>query len=251
MGFVAGALLLLLCCFPQTALPFTADEISARQSRLREIPIGDRVVFWAEQFIGTHYDMDPLGEYVRRAVIVADERVDCMYLTFRTVELALANGPEEAIDKALFMRFHTRGILKEGRVINYDDRYRDGVEMVNSGKYGDEITAQLGEPHYITAPRGGDRIGFLPTGELRRATGALQTGDIIFFIKDPSRREAEEVVAHTGIVSKDQRTGEVCLIHASGTKKRGGSVKKIPLNSYLANMQHIGAKVLRFKEGVR
>ena len=136
MRFVVGTLLFLLCCLPQPALPFTADEISALQPRLRESSVGNRIAFWAEQFIGTPYDMDPLGDYVTRALIVADERVDCMYLTFRAVELALSNSPEEAVGKALTMRFHAQGVLKDGKVTNYDDRYQDGIDMIGSGKYG-------------------------------------------------------------------------------------------------------------------
>ena len=49
----------------------------------------ERIAFWAEQYIDVPYDTDPWGDYVRKNVIVADERVDCMYLTFRSVELAL------------------------------------------------------------------------------------------------------------------------------------------------------------------
>jgi len=89
MRFVAGVLLFLLCCFPQPALPLSTDEITTYQSRLKGSPVAHKIAFWAELFIGTPYDTDPLGEYVRRAVVVADERVDCMYLTFRTAELAL------------------------------------------------------------------------------------------------------------------------------------------------------------------
>ncbi len=253
MRFVAGALLLLLCHIPQPALTFvTTDEVGIYQSRLKESPIGPRIAFWAEQFIGTPYDTDPLGDYVRRSVIVADERVDCMYLTFRAAEIALTSTPEEAVQKALFMRFHTAGILKDGKVVNYDDRYQDGGEMISSGKYGDDITTRLGKTHDIPDALGNGTIHFLPVAELQKAAEGLQTGDIIFFIRDPSRREAGEVVAHMGIVKVEARADQngyrVYLIHASGNKRRGGAVKKISLDEYISDMQHIGAKVSRFKE---
>jgi hypothetical protein len=251
MKFVAGALLFLLCCFPQPALPLTTDEITTHQARLKGSLIAHKIAFWAELFIGTPYDTDPLGDYVRRAVIVADERVDCMYLTFRTVELALTNTPDEAVQKALTMRFRTLGIA-DGRVVNYDERYQDGGEMVSSDKYGDEITNRLGKTHEIADATGKGIIRFLPGSELRKAAGALQTGDIIFFIRDPSRREAGEVVAHMGIVKVEEPTDQsgrkVFLIHASGNKRRGGLVKKVPLDEYIAGMQHVGAKVSRFTE---
>lgn len=252
MRFVVGALLFLLCCLPQPALPFAADEISVLQSSVKESPVGNRIAFWAEQFIGTPYDMDPLGDYVTRAAIVADERVDCMYLTFRAVELALSNSPEKAIDKALTMRFHTRGVLKDGRVVNYDDRYQDGIDMIRSGKYGVEITARLGKTRQISEPNSGDPIDFLPAVEVRKGMNELITGDIIFFVGDPSRRAVGGIIAHMGILKVELKNGgsirTVYLIHASGTKKRGGSVKKVLLDEYLAHMQHAGAKISRLND---
>ncbi len=251
--YKVGALLFLLLCLPQTALPFTADEINVLQPRVKESPVGDRIAFWAEQFIGTPYDTDPLGDYVRRALIVADERVDCMYLTFRAAELALTNSPEEAIDKALTMRFHTRGILKDGKVVNYDDRYQDGIDMIRSGKYGAEITARLGKTRQIAEPNSGDTIDFLPAAQVERGMGLLNTGDIVYFVRDPSKRAVGGVIAHMGIIKAEQKKGglgrTVYLIHASGTKKRGGSVKKVLLDEYLSHMQHAGAKISRLSEG--
>ena len=249
MRFLVGALLFLLCLLPQTALPITADGISALQPRLRESSVGNRIAFWAEQFIGTPYDTDPLGDYVTRAAIVADERVDCMYLTFRAVELALSNSPEEAIDKALTTRFHTRGVLRDGKVTNYDERYQDGMEMIKSGKYGAEITARLGETRQMEEPNSGDSIDFLPAAEIQKGMNQLNTGDIVYFVRDPSRRAVGGIIAHMGILKVELRNGgsarTVYLIHASGTKKRGGSVKKVLLDEYLAHMQHAGAKISR------
>ncbi|HUJ89993.1 MAG TPA: hypothetical protein VLX12_07355 [Syntrophorhabdales bacterium] len=252
MRFVVGALLFLFCLFPQPALPFAADEISVLESSVKESPVGNRIAFWAEQFIGTPYDMDPLGDYVTRAAIVADERVDCMYLTFRAVELALSNSPEKAIDRALTMRFHTRGVLKDGKVVNYDDRYQDGIDMIRSGKYGAEITARLGKTRQISEPNSGDPIDFLPAVEVRKGMNELITGDIIFFVGDPSRRAVGGIIAHMGILKVELKDGglirTVYLIHASGTKKRGGSVKKVLLDEYLAHMQHAGAKISRLND---
>jgi hypothetical protein len=250
--YKVGALLFLLVCLPQAALPFTDDEISVLLPRVKERPVGDRIAFWAEQFIGTPYDTDPLGDYVRRAAIVADERVDCMYLTFRAVELALTDSPEEAINKALTMRFHTRGILKDGKVLNYDNRYQDGIDMVRSGKYGAEITARLGKTRQVAGPDSEGPIDFLPASELRKSMGQVNTGDIIFFVRDPARSKIGGLIAHIGILKVEQRNGgsgrTVYLVHASGTKKRGGSVKKVLLDEYLLHMQHAGTKISRLND---
>jgi hypothetical protein len=253
MRFLIGALLFLLGCLPQAALSFTADEINVLLPRIKESPVGHRIAFWAEQFIGTPYDTDPLGDYVRRDLIVADERVDCMYLTFRAVELALANSPEEAVDKAFTTRFHTHGILKDGKVVNYDDRYQDGMDMITSGKYGVEITARLGKTREISDLNSDGAIDFLPASELRKSLGQVNTGDIIFFVRDPARSEAGGIIAHIGILKVEQRNGgpgrTVYLVHASGTKKRGGYVKKVLLDEYLLHMQHAGAKISRLNDG--
>ena len=132
----------------------TGEEIQKSQILLRGKPIGEKIAFWAEKFIGVPYDRDPLGEYVSRAAIVSDERVDCMYLTFRAVELALSGTPEEAIQVALERRFHSKGVLKEGRVINYDDRFEYGEDMIESGKWGREITSEVGKTMKIEGARG-------------------------------------------------------------------------------------------------
>lgn len=249
MRFAVAALLFLFCCLPQPVLPITADEISALQPRLRESPVGNRIAFWAEQFIGTPYDRDPLGDYVTRAAIVADERVDCMYLTFRAVELALTNSPEEAINKALTMRFHTQGVLRDGKVTNYDERYQDGIDMIKSGKFGAEITTRLGKTGQIVESSSSDPIDFLPAAEMRRGMDQLNTGDIVYFVRDPSRIAVGGVIAHMGILKVETSNGgssrTVYLIHASGTKKRGGSVKKVLLDEYLSHMQHAGVKISR------
>jgi len=79
-------LIFFLCLQPCFAL--TDEEIQKVQPLLKDRPIGEKIAFWAEKFVGTPYDPDLLGEYVSKEVIVADERVDCMYLTFRAVELA-------------------------------------------------------------------------------------------------------------------------------------------------------------------
>jgi hypothetical protein len=38
------------------------------------------------------------------------------------------------------------------------------------------------------------------------------------------------------------------LIHAGGTKKAGGKVKKVLLKDYLSSMPFVGVKVTRFEE---
>ena len=221
----------------------TDKEIQKFQSSLMNKPVGEKIAFWAEKFVGTPYDKDPIGEYVTRATILADERVDCMYLTFRAVELALSRTPEEAIQIALERRFHSKGILKDGKVVNYKDRFEYGEDMIFSGRWGREITSEAGKTMRIKGSRGRDFVEILPSEHLLKGLMKLKSGDILFFVKKPEDRKVEEIIGHIGIVKVER---EVYLIHASGTKGKGGEVKKVLLKEYLLKMPFVGAKIARF-----
>ena len=207
------------------------------------------MAFWAEKFLGVPYDRDPQGVYVIRAAIVADDEVDCMYLTFRAVELALSRTPEEATQVALDKRFHTRGILQEGKVLNYDDRFHYGEDMIRSGKWGKEITSRVGRTARIRGARSYDFFEVLPPHELARKKERLWSGDILSFFKVPEKRVVDEGVGHIGIVKVEEKDSEkkIFLIHAGGTKSSGGAVKKVLLVDYLSAMPFVGGKVTRFE----
>lgn len=216
-------------------------DIDAYQKEISGKPVGERIALWAERFIGTPYDIDPLGEYVTKKVIVADGRVDCMYLTFRSVELALSHTPEEAIAVALDKRFINKGITKAGLVSNYEDRFQYGEDMLYSGKWGRDITPELGKLTYVKGSRGKERVAMISKGSIRRSektVSALKNGDLIFFVKAVSKRLVEEVVGHIGIIKKEGDS--LYLIHAGGKKKKGGVVKKAVFRDYVKSMPFVG-----------
>ena len=242
--------------FLQPSLALSNEEIKKFQTLLADKPLGERIAFWAERFVGVPYDRDPLGEYVSKATIVSDERVDCMYLTFRAVELALSHTPEEAIQAALERRFHSKGILKDGHVINYDDRFEYGEDMIESGKWGKEMTSEVGKVTKIKGSRGKEFVEVLSADALLQGMGSLRSGDLIFFAKKPEKREVGEIIGHMGIIGtlegtleaeRNQRSREIFLIHASGTKGKGGTVNKVLLREYLSKMPFIGVKITRFQ----
>ncbi len=248
IGLKAARTLIILFIFYLLLQPCFAlnnEEIQRLQADLWEKPLGERIAFWAEKFVGTPYDMDPLGEYVSKATLVADERVDCMYLTFRAVELALSRTAEDALQVALEKRFRSKGILKEGKVLNYDDRFEYGEDMISSGKWGREITGEMGKTFRINGSRGNPIVEILSPVELLKKTGSLKSGDILFLIKKPEERSRMEVVGHIGIIKVEESRG-ACLIHASGTKEKGGSVKEVLLQEYVSKMSFIGVKITRF-----
>lgn len=232
--------------------PPSSEEIGRLQAQVNPLPIGERIAFWAERFLAAPYDTDPLGEYVRSRNVVDDSRVDCLYLVFRAVELAQANTPEGAIDRALDLRFRTRGRIRWGHVTNYDERFAYAEDMIASGRWGREITAEMGTTETIPGSRGYERVTVLPKEELLQPgnLGRLKTGDLVFFVDDPARREGDEVVGHLGIVKVEN--GIPWLIHASGRKSSGdaeggGLVKKESLTEYAATMKFIGVKFTRFQ----
>jgi hypothetical protein len=224
------------------------EEIRQKQGELQGKLVGERIAFWAERFVGTPYDEDPQGVYVSRAAIVADDKVDCLYLTFRAVELALSHTPEEAVQIALQKRFRSRGILRDGQVVNYEERFEYGEDMISSGKWGKEITSQMGRTIRIKGSRGKDFWEILPSEELMRVIANLKSGDLLFFMKFPEKRTVDEGVGHIGIVRTEESAGKrgVFLIHAGGLKNKGGAVKKVLLKDYIDKMPFVGVKVTRF-----
>lgn len=242
----AVCIFLLVLVFPAIAAAFISDdEISMLQAVTSGWDVGDRIAFWAEQFVDVPYDTDPLGEYVRRAVAVADERVDCMYLAFRSVELALGRSADESAVIAMDKRFHRKGILEDGKVRNYDDRFRYGEDMIQSGKWGREITSELGSTVTVRGKSGQGPVPMIPREEVLNALPGLRNGDIIFFVRAPDQRQEDEIIGHIGIIKREQ--DDVYLISAFGQKNRGGSVKKTFLSGYIAEMPFVGIKVTRLE----
>ena len=247
------------CCRVST---FSDKEIGERQRLVANRPVGERIAFWAENFVGFPYDTDPLGRYVRKKKIVTDHKMDCMYLVFRSVELALSKTPEEAVKEALYLRFRNKGRLDgNGNVMNYDDRFQYAEDMIASGKWGKDVTAKIAPTKEIPGSRGYKIVRYIPKAELmeKKYYSRLESGDIIYFIKDPKKRVVGEIVGHLGIISREASLGgtTVYVINASGTKTPatargrstsccGGYVKKVPLTDYLSKTGFIGAKFTRF-----
>lgn len=212
-------------------------------SRVFAEQIGDKIVYYAKKFIGTPYDPDPIGAYVREKRIVFDSEVDCMYLTFRSVELAFANGDEKlSVDIALDKRFKTRGVISNGVVLNYNDRFEYGEDMFLSGKWGKIITNY--QTKKVFSERLGEYISFIPKEHYDKVKYLVPNGSIIFFVKDPTNRLKDEVVGHLGIL---ERIGEeLYLIHASGIKNKGGRVVREKLSRYLSRSKNIGFVITHF-----
>lgn len=236
---------LVLCCPAPAACFMDNADIAFYQKTISGWTTGEKIAFWAGLFLDTPYDTDPLGAYVRREAVVADDRVDCMYLTFRAVELGLSSTPEEAVQVALEMRFPARGRLEEGRVANYAERFEYGEDMLDSGKWGRELTASLGKTSMIRGTRGRGRVAMIAKQDIGPVLGGLRSGDLVFFVTSPKKRTANELIGHIGIIKVE--AGEVYLIHASGLKNRGGTVRQVPFSEYVETMPFIGVRISRLQ----
>jgi len=242
----------LVCGFLQVLLnsacfALSDERVLNLQTELKGKPTGERIANFAEQFLGVPYDIDPLGTYVTHKVIIADEQVDCMYLVFRAVELALSSTPAESVQSALNKRFHTKGVLAGATVVNYNDRFTYGEDMIYSGKWGNEITAEIGETVAIKDLRSGQSVLMLPRDEALKEISKLRSGDILFFIKAPQKTVSDEIVGHIGVISATGPPGSgIYLIHASGRKGKSGIVRKKELADYFKKMPFIGVKITRF-----
>jgi len=237
-----------LVIFPSMVFGFNDSEVALFQKQISDKPIGERVAFWAEQFVGTPYDPDPLGAYVTRRVIVADDRVDCMYHVFRSLELAMSRTPDEAIRIALDKRFIDRGILESGTVLNYDERFQYGEDMLDSGKWGKEITTEIGSVISIKGSRGRGKVNIVSKKDLinnfnKSSKPSVTNGDFVFFIKSPEKRVADEIVGHIGIIKREGN--DIYLVHASGKKNNGGEVRKVLFVDYVSTMPFAGVRISR------
>ena len=206
------------------------------------LSIGEKIAFYANEFVGTPYDRIPIGLYVDTKRLIADNEVDCMYLVFRTIPLALAGGDnKKAFDMACDKMFHDRCKTDtNGFVINYEDRFDYSEDMVASGKWGksiykpEQMKKIIGTRMYRDFP-------YIPSKEFIENTklqNEIKKGDIVFFVKRIDlRSKSQEMIGHLGIL--DVVDGKIYVIHASGHKsfdKPQGKVVKVLLIDYLKEM---------------
>ena len=202
--------------------------------------IGNKIVRYANSFIGTPYDRIPIGLYVQSRKLIIDNEIDCMYLVFRSIPLALADGDnKKAFEIACDKMFHDKCKLdKDSLVTNYENRFDYGEDMIYSGKWGKSIYANE-EMSTMEGSRMYDKFyyvksrDFINSGKLQQR---VQNGDILFLFKFPEKRsKSQDAIGHLGIleVGKD---GEIYLIHAGGSKRYDvpqGKVGKVKLTKYL------------------
>ena len=202
--------------------------------------LGDKIAKYANSFVGTPYDRIPIGLYVQSRKLIIDDEIDCMYLVFRSVPLALADGDnKKASDIACDKMFHDKCKLdKDGLVINYENRFDYSEDMIFSGKWGKSIYAE-NEMSVMAGSRHYKQFYYVKSQDFinsKKLQQRVQNGDILFLYKFPEKRsKLNEAIGHLGII--EVKNGEIYFIHASGRKGYDvpqGKVVKVKLTSYLA-----------------
>ena len=202
--------------------------------------LGDKIAKYANSFVGTPYDRIPIGLYVQSRKLIIDDEIDCMYLVFRSVPLALADGDnKKAFDIACDMMFHDKCKLdKDGLVTNYENRFDYSEDMISSGKWGKSIYAD-NEMSVMTGSRHYKQFYYIKSQDFinsKKLQQRVQSGDILFLFKFPEKRsKSQEAIGHLGILEVDDK-GEIYFIHASGNKRFDlpqGKVMKVKLTDYL------------------
>ena len=201
--------------------------------------LGNKIVKYANSFIGTPYDRIPIGLYVQSRKLIIDDEIDCMYLVFRSIPLALADGDnKKAFDIACDKMFHDKCKLdKDNLVTNYENRFDYSEDMISSGKWGksiyddNEMSVMAGSRHY-------KQFHYIKSQDFinsKKLKQRVQSGDILFLFKFPEKRsKLQEAIGHLGIV--EVQNGEIYFIHASGNKRFDlpqGKVMKVKLTDYL------------------
>ena len=226
--------------------------------------IGDRIVKYANGFIGTPYDRIPIGLYVKEKKLIVDNEMDCMYFVFRTISLALAKGDNnKAQEIACDKMFNDKCIFDEkGFVSNYQNRFEYSEDMIASGKWGKSIFNK-NEMSKLKGSRMYKEFSYVKSEDIignKKLQKKIKNGDILFLYKHPEKRsKAQEAIGHLGILEVDKKTKNIYFIHASGNKcfkdecfkqRNQGAVKKVLLNEYLQEKKDkfVGIDILRIKK---
>jgi hypothetical protein len=222
-----------------------SDRLNAAVRLFQDRPLGERVAAWASWFadlggIEYLYGRAP-GGYVSEGRICQDDRLDCILFMYRVTELARSTSAEEAVQFAFGTRFYgasIEGAVREDGSVDYDNdaHLEYSEDMIASEIWGKNVTESVGLTIEQSAVEG---LAYVPSASIEY--GALQNGDIIWFVGDPAPLDGSDtpsrqtVIQHVGVL--DRRQGEVDLVHAAARPIPGvyetPGVVRIPLQTYL------------------
>jgi len=238
------------------------EELRAHFERVRPLPIGERIASWASFFLERNEAVyvfgDAPGGYVHEGRLLDDRATDCVLFSSRVVELATSESPEEAVGRALALRFPGCALDEllgpGGLDFAHPSRLRFGEDMIASGGYGADVTSTVGEltPDAGTSRIAPGAIAFVRSNAMD--VRALRAGDLAFFVLDPghegARRVREETgaaIGHMGIVAIPPGKA-VQLVHAAlralpGTYE-GNRIVSVALEEYLRRVDRFAGMIV-------
>ncbi len=230
-------------------------ELDTQMAMIGHRSLGERIAHWADFFWRRGdaryvYGRDP-GGYVTEGRLVSDFATDCVLFFYRVTELGRSTSALEAVQFAFGTRFHA-GSLEEivdeqGRV-DYDNPVHLDymIDVVRSGIWGHDITAQMGSVESDTVGTSRVEPGsvfYLPSAA--SDPSKLANGDILFLVTDETTeagrrvRSGGAIIGHVGIVRVED--GQTFMIHPAARDLEGvyegGKVVKVPLATYLDRVE--------------
>jgi len=243
------------------------DELLGAFARASGEPLSRRVAFWASFFLergdASYVFGDEPDGYVSRGRLVDDIHIDCVLFVCRVVELATADSPEDALRRALALRFggaSPSDVIRPDGTVDYahPSRITHGWDLIRGGALGRIVNEDIGDVASdpgTTRIAGGD-VNYVPAHAAR--LDAVRDGDGMFLVLDETNSAAADirertgaVVGHMGIARRS--TGGVELVHAASHDLPGsyvgGRVVAVSLRKYLDRVERFkGIVVTRLVE---
>ena|GEM_PF-158738 len=203
------------------------------------------------------------GGYAATGRLVLDQHQDCVSFLYRSTESARGATRRDRVSWALRTRFagaHPDSVVAPDGSVDYDrpEHLDYSLDMIRAGLWGRDVTAEVGGAVIDTLGTArypaGD-FAWLPADSLD--PGALQPGDVIWFVLNPDEEKARQlrdeyglVIGHIGVMAA--RDGQLELVHAASSGLpglyEGGRVVSVDLAVYLARVErYAGIMVTRLE----
>lgn len=243
----------------QNLSAFTPDQWKTAFTLANQLPIGQRVAFWADfAAVDTTYVLDPLGEGAGQqpdaGPLFDFTQVDCVTYSEQIFALALSSEYSAFTQTLPCIRY------RDGRVdYRWRNHYLVSDWLPANAWFIHDVTDEVGTatlktmtktiargqffadkglPQYAEIPDEQATASYIPRDRIGEVLPKLQSGDLVIFVIDTPGI----IAGHTGLIRVTRNN--VLLQHASATAK---TVVTLPLREYLrtAPARFLGFKIAR------